>query len=56
MVAAQQAEALLATGVVEGEIVWNRIMAAVNELQRLERNADETLNLGPSRVRSSGRR
>jgi hypothetical protein len=44
VVAAQRADALLSAGDVEGEIVWKRIGAAVVELQRRERHADEALN------------
>jgi hypothetical protein len=44
IVAAQRADKLLASGDIEGEIVWKRIVAAINELQRREREPGETLN------------
>ena len=42
--AAQRADELLASGDIEGEIVWKRIVAAVNELQRRDREPGEALN------------
>lgn len=42
--AAQRADALLADGDVEGEIVWKRIVAAIKDLQRREPGPDESVN------------
>ncbi len=44
IVAAQRADELLASGDMDGEIVWMRILAAVKELQRGERQPDEAVN------------
>ncbi len=44
IVAAQRADALLDAGDIEGKIVWKRIVAAVNELQRRERRPGEAVN------------
>jgi hypothetical protein len=43
-VAAQRADELLAAGDVEGQIVWKRIAAAVEELQRREPRDGERVN------------
>ena len=42
--AAQRADELLASGDIEREIVWKRIVAAINELQRRDRETGEALN------------
>jgi hypothetical protein len=44
IVAAQRADELLDAGDVEGQVVWKRIVAAVNELQRSVRHPDDTVN------------
>jgi len=44
--AAQRADALLVDGDVEGQIIWKRIVAAINELRRREPGPDETVNEG----------
>jgi hypothetical protein len=44
IVAAQRADELLAAGDLEGEIVWKRIVGAVNELQRQTPGPGETVN------------
>lgn len=41
IVAAQRADELTANGDVEGQIVWKRIVAAINELQRTKPAANE---------------
>lgn len=41
LVAAQRADELLAKGDVEGQIVWKRIVSAINELQRTQPAAGE---------------
>ena len=40
-VAAQHADEMLATGDVEGELVWKRVLAAINELHRTKVAANE---------------
>ena len=42
--AAKRADALLADGDVEGQIVWKRIVAAIHELQWGEPGPDEAVN------------
>lgn len=42
--AAQRADELLARGAVDGQAVWKRILAAIEELQRVERLSGEALN------------
>ena len=42
--AAQQMDAMLAKGDLEGQVVWRRMLRAVEELQRLARGVDEVLN------------
>ncbi len=44
IVAAQRADELLASSDIEGEIVWRRIVAAINELQRRDRGPSEAMN------------
>jgi hypothetical protein len=44
IVAAQGADKLLAAGDMEGEIIWKRIVAAVNELQRQTPGPGEAVN------------
>lgn len=41
LVAAQRADEMLAKGDVEGQLVWKRILAAINELQRTKLAANE---------------
>lgn len=44
IVAAQRADQLLAAGDIEGQIVWKRIVGAIDELRRTRRGKDEQLN------------
>ena len=44
LMAAQRADALLAEGTVEGFRVWERIVAAINELQREKPSSGERAN------------
>ena len=44
LVAAQRADKLLARGDVEGQVVWKRILKAVEQLQRIERRENEREN------------
>jgi hypothetical protein len=44
IVAAQRADELLAQGDIEGQIVFKRIVAAINELRRQKPNPGETVN------------
>ena len=44
IVAAQRSDELLDAGDVEGQVVWKRIVGAVNELQRCVRHPDDTVN------------
>jgi hypothetical protein len=44
IIAAQRADTLLAEGDVEGQRVFREIVKAINELQRVEPNADEKVN------------
>lgn len=41
LVAAQRADELLAAGDIEGQLVWKRIIAAINELQRTQLAVNE---------------
>ncbi|MGH6670431.1 MAG: hypothetical protein ACRECV_00465 [Xanthobacteraceae bacterium] len=41
IIAAQRADEMLAAGDTEGQLVWKRILAAVNELQRTKLAANE---------------
>lgn len=41
LAAAQRADEMLAKGDVEGQLVWKRILAAINELQRAGRAENE---------------
>jgi hypothetical protein len=42
--AAMRADALLAQGDVEGALIWKRIVAAIEELERQKRRHDEGLH------------
>ncbi len=42
--AAQRADALLEKGCLDGQRVWQRVLAAVKEIQRQEPREDEALN------------
>ncbi|MGH7173807.1 MAG: hypothetical protein ACRELG_26290 [Gemmataceae bacterium] len=41
IIAAQRADEVLAGGDIEGQLVWKRILAAVNELQRTKLAVNE---------------
>lgn len=41
LVAAKRADEMLAAGDTEGQLVWKRILAAINELQRTSLAANE---------------
>jgi hypothetical protein len=43
--AAQQADAMLEKGSLDGQRVWKRVLAAVKEIQRQERGSRELLQL-----------
>jgi triphosphoribosyl-dephospho-CoA synthetase len=44
LMAAQRADALLSEGAVEGSRTWEKIVAAINELQREKPNSGERPN------------
>ena len=44
VVAAQRADEMLAKGDVEGQLVWKRIVDAINELQRTQPGSNDHLN------------
>lgn len=44
IVAAQRSDACLASGDVQGQLVWKRIVAAILELQRNQAKDGESLN------------
>ena len=44
LMAAKRADALLALGDIDGQIVWKRVLQAVQELTRTERKPSEPVN------------